>query len=154
MIEWHYKSYSELTNDELYAILKLRSEVFVVEQQCIYQDLDGIDRQSLHVMGMTADGGLACTMRIIPKGVRHDGCGSLGRIAVAKRFRGCGLGHKLLQFGLETYCQTVGCDVPIAIEAQAYLQKFYEGYGFKVVSDVFDLDGLPHIKMVHKGCNI
>lgn len=150
IIRWETKTFGQLSADELYDILRLRAEVFVVEQRCAYQDLDGVDRQAFHLTGRNGEGGLVCYMRIIPVGVVHEKYGSLGRVLVAERSRGRGIAHELLRRGLEEYGRLVGADIPIEIEAQAYLLKFYEGYGFVAVGGVFDLDGLPHIRMVRR----
>lgn len=148
-LNWTIKSFQELTTTELYDILRLREEVFVVEQACAYQDLDGIDFRAWHLAGRNSVGELVCYMRIIPVEVYHDGYGSIGRVVVSKACRGNGIAHELLRRGMTAYNELVGKNVPIEIDAQAYLQYFYEGYGFKPVGGAFDLDGLPHIKMVN-----
>lgn len=150
VLHWDIKDFGLLSVGELYDILRLRAEVFVVEQRCAYQDLDGADRRAFHLTGRNGDGVLVCYMRIIPVGVVHEKRGSLGRVLVAGRFRGRGIARELRRRGLEEYGRLVGADIPIEIEAQAYLRKFYEGCGFKSVSGVFNLDGLPHIRMVRR----
>jgi len=151
VLDWTIKSFQELTITELYDILRLRVAVFVVEQACAYQDLDGIDFRAYHLVGRNSAGELVCYMRIIPAETYRNGCGSIGRVVVVKRFRSKGFAHELLRRGIAAYNELVGKDIPIEIDAQAYLQHFYENYGFKPVGGVFDLDGLPHIKMVNDG---
>jgi len=148
-LDWTIKSFRELATEELYAILRLRAEVFVVEQACAYQDLDGIDLRAYHLAGRNSAGKLVCYMRIIPTETYRNGCGSIGRVVVSKPFRSKGIAHGLLRRGMTAYNDLVGKNIPIEIDAQAYLQHFYENYGFKPVGDIFDLDGLPHIKMVN-----
>lgn len=146
-LAWKTKTFGQLSTTELYEILRLRAEVFVVEQRCTYQDLDGIDGQAFHLTGRNRNGELICYMRIIPAGIVHERCGSMGRVVVSQRFRGRGIAREMLRHGLAAYSKLVGDDIPIEIEAQAYLVGFYSKYGFKAISDVFDLDGLPHVRM-------
>ncbi|MCC8175154.1 MAG: GNAT family N-acetyltransferase [Bacteroidales bacterium] len=150
MIEWDYKTYDELTKEELYAILRLRAEIFIVEQNCVYLDLDGNDRNCWHLMGR--DGSrLVAYMRIVPLGVESDTEGSIGRIVVAKDKRGTGLGHELVDRGIELYNRLVGAEHPIFIHAQSQLEKFYNRHGFVAVSDPYMFEGLPHTNMIKKG---
>lgn len=146
-MEWKVKAFNELSNTELYDILKLRAEVFVVEQNCIYQDLDDLDKESQHLLGFDGDGKLAAYLRILPIDTERAGFGSIGRVVISPKQRGKRLGHELLQKGLESY-DLIFPNTPMIIEAQAYLQKFYEGHGFIAEGEVFMLDGIPHLNMI------
>lgn len=153
MMEWKCKTYGELTADELYAALRLRSEVFVVEQGCAYLDLDGKDSRCWHLMG--CDGGhLVAYLRVIPLGVESQTEGSIGRIVVAADHRGTGLGHELVERGITLYDRLVGSDHPIAIHAQSRLEAFYAGHGFKATSEPFMFEGMLHTMMERKGKKI
>ncbi|MCF0197835.1 MAG: GNAT family N-acetyltransferase [Bacteroidaceae bacterium] len=143
---WTDKSYEELTKDELYAILRLRSEVFVVEQDCVYLDPDDNDRHCRHILG-TEEGRLVAYMRIIPLGVESETEGSIGRIIVAADHRNRGLGHELVERGIALYNQMVGKEHPIVIHAQSQLERFYAEHGFVATSSPFLFEGLPHTIM-------
>ncbi|MCF0207239.1 MAG: GNAT family N-acetyltransferase [Bacteroidales bacterium] len=147
MFDWQIKTFSQLTIDELYAVLRLRSEIFVMEQNCVYLDLDGKDQKSCHILCYD-DGKLVAYMRLLPVGVESETMGSLGRVVVAKEYRGRGLGHQLVDKGLEAYCDFVGKDVPIIIHAQSQLEKFYGEHGFVCVSERYLFEGLMHTNMV------
>lgn len=147
MIHWICKTYKELTLDELYAILKLRSEIFVVEQNCVYLDLDDKDQYCWHLMGLEGDR-LVAYMRIIPTGVEEWFAGSIGRIVVAQDLRGTGLGHKLVDKGIALYYELVGKQHPIVIHAQSQLERFYGLHGFKATSEPYMFEGLLHTNMV------
>ncbi|MCY1015619.1 GNAT family N-acetyltransferase [Pyxidicoccus sp. MSG2] len=150
MLRWQWKTFPELTLDELYALLALRQEVFVVEQRSIYQDVDGLDGASLHLLAYEDVAGapfLAAYLRILPPGVKFPGASSLGRVVTSPRARGRGLGREVVARGLSR----LDSDFPAAdvrISAQHYLQRFYEGFGFHAEGDVYDEDGIPHIEMV------
>lgn len=146
MIKWQYKAYNELTTDELYSLLKMRSEIFVVEQDCVYLDLDDKDRYCWHLMGKK-DGLLVAYLRIIPVGVEDESSGSIGRITVAKDLRGIGLGHELVERGIGLYNELVGKEHPIVIHAQSQLEKFYAQHHFKAISKPFMFEGLLHTVM-------
>ena len=150
MSRWQWKSFSELTLDELYSLLALRQEVFVVEQRSIYQDVDGLDPASAHLLGFEdADGGpfLAAYLRVLPPDVKFPGASSVGRVVTSPRARGRGLGREIVARGLARLdAEFPG--TPIRISAQHYLQRFYEGFGFHAEGDVYDEDGIPHLEMV------
>ncbi len=145
--------YDELGLDRLYEILRLRAEVFVVEQDCPYQDLDGMDKDCYHLMGCLESGELVAYARIIPEGVdpyelrgegtAHHGC--IGRAVVAMAHRG--IGHELMDNAISAYNRIVGEDVPCIIHAQAHLQRFYESHGFRQSSEHHPIDGIDHIEM-------
>ena len=146
MIQWEEKSFDDLTKEDLYAVLRLRSEVFVVEQDCVYQDLDNKDFASRHLLGWEADR-LVAYMRVLPLGVESHTEGSIGRIIVAGDYRGQGLGHELVDRGIAIYNRIVGPQYPIVIHAQSRLEKFYEQHGFVAATEPFMFEGLLHTIM-------
>lgn len=137
------KTYDELTKDELYEILRTRAEIFVVEQNCVYQDLDGTDRISLHVFSEAKNGRITSYARLFPK-KEEPGVIQMGRVLTLNH--GTGLGGELLQKTIEA-CETHFGNCEIYIEAQVYAIGFYEKAGFVVVSDEFLEDGIPHVQM-------
>lgn len=144
-IQWVLKRFEQLTPEQLYAILQLRSEVFVVEQNCPYLDLDNKDQLSFHLMGFADDKLIAYT-RIIPAGVAYDEV-SIGRVVTSPSVRRTGAGKELMKKSIEIAYRLFE-KVPIKIGAQLYLQKFYEGFGFQKISDVYLEDGIEHIYML------
>lgn len=145
MITWHFKSFEELTKKELYEIIRLRIEVFVIEQNAPYQDCDQKDYQSFHIFG-TLDNEVVAYARLIPAGISYpEPC--LGRVVTSSKIRRDGYGRILVALCLEamkTKLETTDC----RISAQLYLQEFYESFGFQRVSDVYLEDDLPHVEMV------
>lgn len=140
-LTWHVREFAELTAAELYAIVALRQRVFVVEQNCVYQDADGLDLVSRHLWAARGDE-IAAYLRIVPAGVKFPEI-SIGRVITAPEARGTGLGRELMKRGI------AACGAqPIHIGAQAHLEKFYGEVGFVRVSDVFDEDGIPHVEML------
>ncbi|ANH83971.1 GNAT family acetyltransferase [Niabella ginsenosidivorans] len=144
-MQWICKSFDELSTPELYSLLQLRSAVFVVEQNSIYQDVDGKDLKSYHLMG-TDNGTVIAYTRLLPKGMSYADQ-SVGRVVVAPSYRAYGLGFELMQRSIRASYELFGNDT-IRISAQLYLKQFYESLGFRPVSDVYDEDGIPHIEMV------
>jgi len=140
-VDWYERAFHELTRDELYAILELRERVFVVEQSCAYQEVDGKDPVCRHVWAVHG-GEIVAYLRIIPAGEKYDEV-AIGRVIVAQRMRGTGLGKQLMKRGL-----AAAGAVPVRLSAQAHLEKFYVDLGFRRVSDVYDEDGIPHIEML------
>ncbi|MHC5361956.1 GNAT family N-acetyltransferase [Myroides sp. LJL110] len=144
-IIWHTKSFQELTNSELYDILKLRSEVFVVEQNCVYLDIDNKDKACLHVFA-TCLNQVVATSRIVPCNLSYPQV-SIGRVAVHKDFRALKLGRELMQYSMDQVQSNFGpCDIQIG--AQVYLDKFYKSFGFQCVSEPYDEDGILHVDML------
>ncbi len=139
------KKFNELTTSELYEILRLRSAVFVVEQTCAYQDIDGLDQNAIH-MWLRDENGIAAYLRILPPGARFDDP-ALGRVISVRRRSGTGT--RLMKAALEAVQRIYGAD-SVTIEAQVYAKPFYENAGFRQVSDEFDEDGIPHILMQWK----
>lgn len=138
----HKKSFQELTTDELYELLRVRSEVFVVEQNCVYQDLDGDDQSAVHLWLTVADKMVALA-RVCPAGT-HMHEVSIGRVVTTERGRG--YGRQIMLHAIDAAREYFGARL-IDIEAQEYARGFYEGVGFTPSSDTFMLDGIPHIKM-------
>jgi ElaA protein len=143
-IQWTLKHFSELTPVELYAALQLRNEVFVVEQNCVFQDADDKDQSSYHLLGFYHDKLVAYT-RLVPPGVAYDEP-SIGRVITSPSVRGTGAGKKLMDVSIEKIYQLYGMH-PIKIGAQLYLKKFYEGFGFVQTGEPYLEDGIPHIYM-------
>ena len=140
------KHFNDLTAKELYEILRLRVDVFVVEQKCPYPEVDGKDLDAWHLWFEDEDG-IAGYLRLLAPGVSFKEV-SIGRV-IAKRRR-CGIGSKLMQAGIEKMKEIYGA-TDIRIEAQVYAREFYEKAGFVKVSDEFLDDGIPHIEMLRKG---
>ncbi len=136
------KRFGELTPYELYTILKLRVDVFVVEQNCPYHELDDKDQLAYHLW-LEDEQGIAAYLRILPPGAAFD-TPALGRVISARRR--CGVGSKLLSAGIEAVRSLYG-STAITIEAQVYAREFYEKAGFIRMSEPFDEDGIPHIRM-------
>ncbi|REL29918.1 GNAT family N-acetyltransferase [Thalassotalea euphylliae] len=148
MMNWQIKSFEQLTTNELYDFLKLRIDVFVVEQTCYYPDLDDLDRhpQTLHVFQYSGDN-IVAYLRILPKGTTYQEYNSIGRVIIADSARGTGLGHDLLKTGIAT-CQAHFNERAIKISAQEHLAKFYGRHGFKQVTEMYLEDDIPHIGML------
>jgi ElaA protein len=138
------KSFSELTTKELYDILQLRAEVFVVEQDCVYQDLDFKDQKALHVFSYKNDVLITYT-RIFKPGDYFDKS-SIGRVVVKDTERKFGYGHDLIKASIKAIKDHYN-EVKIIISAQVYLKKFYESHGFFQVGEGYLEDGIPHIRM-------
>jgi ElaA protein len=147
-LQWVFKPFAELTSQELYALLRLRSEVFVVEQDCVFLDMDDKDQQCHHLLGYKGDL-LAAYTRIVPKGISYDDYASIGRVVSSPQVRGEGRGKELMEESIKRLHSLYGT-VPIKIGAQLYLKKFYESLGFQQCGDVYDEDGIDHIPMLRK----
>ena len=145
-MEWKIKTFNKLSNDELYEIIKIRSEVFVIEQQCIYEECDGKDKKAYHLFG-EEDGEILVYLRILEKGVSFDEI-SIGRVLVNKKYRSKGLAKEMMLRAIEFIEDTLNGKV-IRISAQEYLLKFYSSLGFVKVSQVYLEDGIPHMDMLY-----
>ena len=141
-LQLHRKTFQELTTDELYELLKVRSEVFVVEQNCVYQDMDDDDQRSIHLWLTMADK-LVALARVCPAGTHMKEI-SIGRVITTERSKG--YGKQIMLHAIDVAIEHFGATL-IDIEAQEYAKGFYEGVGFKQSSETFILDGIPHIKM-------
>jgi ElaA protein len=145
-LRWVTKTFAELTVNELYAILRLRSEVFVVEQNCIFLDLDNNDQKAFHTIGFIGDEVVATT-RLFDKDIMYDGYQSIGRVVGSPRHRGLGIGKALMQYSIQE-CERLFGKGPIKIGAQLYLKKFYNEQGFEQSGDVYLEDDIDHIPMI------
>ena len=145
MLKVKIKSFEALTKHELYYLLQLRSEVFVVEQDCVYQDLDGKDEKALHVLGFKNEKLVAYT-RIFKPGDYFENS-SIGRVVVADAERKHGFGHDLMKASIKAIKENYNADL-ITISAQKYLKKFYESLDFEQVGEEYLEDDIPHIPMI------
>lgn len=173
-MNWQLKTFEEFTPHELYQVLKLRSDVFVVEQTCPYSDMDNSDLVPgcLHLIAFSQDldsaqdrdpldqsskavdplkGQSIPTVvsyaRLLPPGASYPGLSSIGRVVTHPSYRSTGLGHELIQHAIQ-HTLNAWPDSDIKIGAQAHLEKFYAGHGFKVISDLYIEDGIPHVHML------
>ncbi|MEZ8661213.1 GNAT family N-acetyltransferase [Vibrio cyclitrophicus] len=146
MITWHSIPFSELSTQQLYQLLKLRVDVFVVEQTCPYPELDGKDILTgvEHLLGYYNKELVACA-RILPPGTTYDNV-SIGRVATKQSARGNGLGHQLIKEAL-TRCEEIWPNATIDIGAQEHLENFYASHGFNTVSEMYLEDDIPHLDM-------
>lgn len=144
-MEWICKPFEQLSPKELYAILQLRNEVFVVEQKCVFQDADDKDQFSWHFMGWNNDRLVAYT-RLVPAGISYTES-SIGRVIVFPKMRKSGLGKELMKRSIEMIYILWNAQ-PIRIGAQLYLKKFYESFGFQQCSDIYLEDNIEHISMI------
>lgn len=143
-LTWVFKKFDDLSAAELYAIMQLRNEVFVVEQNCVYQDADGKDRASWHLAGWDGETLVAYT-RIIPPGISYQEA-SIGRVVTSPRYRGTGAGKDLMEQSISKVFSQFNC-TEIKIGAQLYLTRFYQSLGFSQSGPEYDEDGIPHIEM-------
>lgn len=139
----------ELSHDELYAMLALRQEVFIVEQNCPFLDADGKDQIALHLMIFDKDQQLVAYTRLFDKDVYYEGYTSIGRVITSPKARGGGLGRVLMQKSIEKVLDLFG-QAPIKIGAQKYLEKFYQSLGFQPTGNDYIEDGIPHTYMIYQ----
>jgi ElaA protein len=144
-IIWQHLSFDALSAQQLYAVLQLRSEVFVVEQNCVFQDIDGYDAQAMHVLGYAGEQ-LIAYARCFNAGVKFAEA-SLGRVTTHASVRGAGAGHALVQHAIDCLQRTWGAQ-PIRIGAQAHLDNFYGKFGFVKTGSIYLEDGIPHTEML------
>lgn len=142
------KTYEELTKDELYKILKERVDIFVVEQNCPYPEIDGRDIDSYHVF-YEDKGDILAYLRVLKPGVSFEEA-SIGRVLVNNNIRGVGLGQKIVKRAIQFITEELKYNI-IRISAQEYLLEFYEELGFEKVSEMYLEDDIPHVEMVFKG---
>lgn len=147
-ILWITKHFSQLTVAELYAILRLRSEVFVVEQNCVFLDMDNNDQKAYHTMGWLNDE-LIATTRLFDVDQSYSGYQSIGRVVGSPRHRGKGAGKELMQYSIAE-CERLFGKHPIKIGAQLYLKKFYNEQGFEQAGEMYYEDEIEHIPMIRK----
>ncbi|WP_345811156.1 GNAT family N-acetyltransferase [Paraburkholderia sp. PREW-6R] len=147
-LEWRWKRFDDLTTSEVYAMLAARSAVFVVEQNCVYGDIDGLDFDAWHLLAYGPGGrtaALAGYLRVLLPDA-GDADIRIGRVLTTQPFRGIGLGNAMLERAL-THIREQWPDAPVRLHAQAHLQRFYGAFGFAPVSDIHDEDGIPHVWM-------
>jgi ElaA protein len=144
-IDWQWYAFDELTPSLLYSLLKLRQDVFILEQQCFYPDLDDQDQSSQHLLGLVNDQ-VHAYLRIIPKTLDGEPVYYIGRVLTDETLRGQGAGRAMMTMALDYLDSNyTGCTVQLS--AQLYLQAFYESLGFQVISEPYDEDGIMHIDM-------
>lgn len=144
--QWELKQFQDLKNTSLYALLQLRVEVFIIEQNCIFQDLDDKDQACHHLLAWDGEI-LIAGARIVPQGVSYPDYPSIGRVVNKQTYRGTGVGKMLMQQAI-AHCIALYGDTGIKIGAQYYLKSFYESLGFIAKGDIYDEDGIDHIKMI------
>ncbi|SEL00738.1 ElaA protein [Roseateles sp. YR242] len=158
-LSWRCEVLDALTPRSLYRLMKLRSEVFVVEQRCAYLDPDGLDEEAWHLQALDEGGALLAYARLLAPGAahgsgdspgNHDGHQSkvarIGRVIIAPAARGTGMGRELMRQALAG-CERLWPGAPIELGAQAHLRAFYGSFGFQPISEVYDEDGIPHVDM-------
>ena len=151
-IDWQWLPFADLTVGDLYAALGLRQAVFVVEQNCVFPDIDGVDRQAFHLLGWQERGPqreLVAYLRCLPAGVKFAEC-SIGRIVSAPGVRGSGIGRLLVAEGLRRTLALYPGQA-IRIGAQQHLERFYAGFGFHTASAPYSEDNIMHIEMLRAG---
>lgn len=144
-LQWQWLRFDQLSREQLYELLRLRSEVFVVEQNCVFQDMDGLDDHAMHLLGVRASE-LVAYVRCFPKGITFDEA-SIGRVVTRQSARGGGLGHVLMAEAIRALVAEWGAQ-PIRIGAQAHLKDFYQRHGFADVGKPYIEDGIPHLEML------
>ncbi|HWK22504.1 MAG TPA: GNAT family N-acetyltransferase [Ureibacillus sp.] len=144
-MSWKLKKFEELTNSELYNLLKERTQVFVVEQNCPYLEVDGKDPFSYHLF-KEDNGEILAYARILPPGISYQEC-SIGRVLVKKEYRGQGIAQELVKKSLDFIQQELK-ETTVKIQAQDYLRKFYGSFGFQAISETYLEDNIPHVDML------
>ncbi len=145
-IQFLFSCFDDLTSIQLEAVFSLRQRVFIIEQQCFYEDIDGSDSEADHLLVYKKDQ-LAGYLRLFKPGLKFKDASSIGRIIVDKPFRGSEIGRSLIQKGIER-AQTLFPNYPIKIEAQAELGNYYNQFGFKAIGESYIVDDIPHQLMV------
>ncbi len=151
-LRWQWSRFEDLSPGELYAAMKLRQRVFVVEQNCAYQDADGRDAKAWHLLGWTLSADreeLVAYARVFEAGVRYDNEASVGRIVTSPASRGKGYGRLLMNEAVRR-CVELSPGAPIKLGAQMYLENFYREFGFETVTSPYDEDRIMHVDMVRK----
>ena len=147
-IDWQWYRFDDLTPSLLYRVVKLRQDVFILEQQCFYSDLDNQDQHALHLLGQR-DEQVVAYLRIIPLQQEGTDWHAIGRVLTASSVRGEGVGRTMMVKALEYLAETAP-EARVQLSAQLYLQDFYSSIGFVAISDPYDDDGIMHIDMVLK----
>ena len=144
-MEYYIKTFNELTNDELYQLLKARVDVFVVEQNCPYPEIDNYDQEATHYF-LKDNEAIAALVRLLPSGSRYKEA-SIGRVLVTEKYRGHGYARDIMNKAMK-YIENEWNEGKIKLQAQTYLEKFYSSLGFKRISDEYLEDNIPHIDMI------
>ncbi len=147
MLKFHCLSYHELSKHQLYELLQLRQEVFIVEQNCPYLDADGKDQESYHILGVDSDGKLQAYTRIVPPGLSYKDYSSISRVITSSSIRGMKQGTPLMQYSIDKTLEHWP-NYSIKISAQTYIVKFYTSLGFQETGEAYLEDDLPHIAMI------
>jgi len=147
-LSWQFKHFTELTTMELHDLIQLRLQTFVVEQNCVYQDLDGKDKKSYHLICRDGFGDIIGTARIIPAGISYPEV-SIGRFVIAEDKRGNQYGIGMMNRCMEFIKAEFG-NVAVRISAQQYLEKFYNRFGFQSTDKKYLEDGIPHLEMLYQ----
>ncbi|MEX1191049.1 MAG: GNAT family N-acetyltransferase [Brumimicrobium sp.] len=147
MLNWQFKHYNDLLLSEFHDILALRIQVFVVEQKCPYQELDGKDKKAYHLICRNGKGNVVGTMRILPPGVSYEEI-AYGRIVLDETERGTQQGHDLMREAMDFTKAEFG-DVPIKLSGQKHLENFYNKHNFKSTGKEYLEDGIPHVEMIY-----
>jgi len=150
-LNWQIKHYTELTTTEFHDLIALRIKVFIVEQNCPYQELDGKDKKSYHIICRNGKGDIVATGRILPPGISYA-TPSIGRVVIEKEIRGKNVGHELMNKCVEFSLLEFGNDI-ITISAQKHLKKYYNQHGFESTGKEYHEDGIPHIEMTYSPNN-
>lgn len=147
MLKYQCLPFNELSNNQLYDLLQLRQDVFVVEQNCPYLDADGKDQNSYHVLGYDNHYKLQAYTRLVPKGISYTNYSSIGRVITSSSIRGKNQGKPLMNFSIAK-CLDIWPTDSIKISAQTYIVKFYRSLGFEEVGEEYLEDDIPHIAMI------
>lgn len=148
MLNWNFKPFSELSLDEFHDAIALRMKVFIIEQNCTYQDLDGLDKECYHLLTTNQKNEIVGTARIIPPGLIYPAAG-IGRIVLDESVRGGNQGHQLMKECMQFIFTTFG-QVDIKLSAQKHLEKYYNQHGFLSTGKEYFEDGIPHVEMINK----
>jgi len=141
-----WRPFEQLSSREVHDLLKLRQDIFVVEQDCAYPDIDGLDLEALHYfLKENATNRLVGALRLFEAGAA-DEAARLGRVVIDPDYRGRKLGHKLMQAGIER-ARSLRPECQIFVTAQAHLLRFYADFGFVAISEIYPQDGIPHLDM-------
>lgn len=146
MLDWQWSAFAELSAFDLYQVLQKRQDVFMLEQTCLYPDMDGLDQGAHHLLGWSAARELAAYLRVLAPGAKYDEM-SLGRVLTAPAARGSGIGRELLAQGI-AHAERLHPGHRMRIGAQQHLEKFYGGFGFVTCSEPYDEDGIMHVDML------
>jgi len=146
-LEWEWNEFAQLNSRQLYQILQLRQQVFIIEQHCAYNDIDNLDQVAFHLCGTdSANHSLQAYLRVLPPGAQFEES-SIERVVTTTDCRNCGLGHELMRRGV-AFCRGRFRGSAIRISAQAHLQQFYASHGFVTVTAEHPIDGIPHVEML------